>query len=121
MFSRNLNSPIKHDRIFDGHLTWNDLNSKRRKEIGCKEHAKFQPMSDCFFFLGAGNGHVSSSNTELYQACKAATQLANVNVNVNNLLAISKSDFENSGEPRPQAEEVNHLETPLRQRGLLLC
>ena len=38
-----------------------------------------------------------------------------VNVNVNNLLAISKSDFDNSGEPGPQAEGVNHLETPLRQ------
>ena len=30
-----------------------------------------------------------------------------VNVNVNNLLAISKSDFDNSGEPGPQAEGVN--------------
>ena len=39
----------------------------------------------------------------------------NVNVNVNNLLAISESDFDNSGEPGPQAEAVNHLETPLRQ------
>ena len=38
-----------------------------------------------------------------------------VNVNVNNLLAISESDFDNSGEPGPQAEGVNHLETPLRQ------
>ena len=38
-----------------------------------------------------------------------------VNVNVNNLLAISKSDFDNSGEPGPQADEVNHLEIPLRQ------
>ena len=38
-----------------------------------------------------------------------------VNVNVNNLLAISKSDIDNSGEPGPQAEGVNHLETPLRQ------
>ena len=32
-----------------------------------------------------------------------------VNVNVNNLLAISESDFDNSGEPGPQAEGVNHL------------
>ena len=39
----------------------------------------------------------------------------NVYVNVNNLLAISESDFDNSGEPGPQAEGVNHLETPLRQ------
>ena len=38
-----------------------------------------------------------------------------VNVNVNNLLAISKLDFDNSGEPGPQAKVVNHLETPLRQ------
>ena len=38
-----------------------------------------------------------------------------INVNVNNLLAMSESDFDNSGEPGPQAEEVNHLETPLRQ------
>ena len=52
----------------------------------------------------------------------------NVNVNVSNLLAISIYDFDNSGEPGPQAKEVNHLETPLRQlnvqsysRGLLLC
>ena len=37
------------------------------------------------------------------------------NVNVNNLLAISESDFDNSGEPGPQAEGVNHLEAPLRQ------
>ena len=41
--------------------------------------------------------------------------IGNVNVNVNNLLAISESDFDNSGEPGPQAEGVNHLETPLRQ------
>ena len=41
--------------------------------------------------------------------------LANVNVNVNNLIAISESDFDNSGEPGPQAKGVNHLETPLRQ------
>ena len=39
----------------------------------------------------------------------------NVNVNGNNLLAISKLDFDNSGEPGPQAKGVNHLETPLRQ------
>ena len=38
-----------------------------------------------------------------------------VNVNVNNLLAISKLDLDNSGEPGPQAKGVNHLETPLRQ------
>ena len=37
------------------------------------------------------------------------------NVNVNNLLAISDSDFDNSGEAGSQAEAVNHLETPLRQ------
>ena len=37
-----------------------------------------------------------------------------VNVNVNNLLAISIWDFDNSGQPR-QAKGVNHLETPLRQ------
>ena len=37
--------------------------------------------------------------------------VCNVNVNVNNLLAISESDFDNSGEPGPQAEGVNHLET----------
>ena len=41
--------------------------------------------------------------------------VVNVNVNVNNLLAISIQDFDNSGEPGPQAEGVNHLETPLRQ------
>ena len=35
--------------------------------------------------------------------------------NVNNLLSISKSDSDSSGEPGPQAEGVNHLETPLRQ------
>ena len=34
----------------------------------------------------------------------------NVNVNVNNLLAISRLDFDNSGEPGPQAKGVNHLE-----------
>ena len=39
----------------------------------------------------------------------------NVNVNVNNLLAIPKLDFDNSGEPGPHAKGVNHLETPLRQ------
>ena len=44
----------------------------------------------------------------------ACTADVNVNVNVNNLLAISKSDFDNSGEPGTQAEGVNHLETPLR-------
>ena len=37
------------------------------------------------------------------------------NVNVNNLLAISIQDFDNSGEPGPQAKGVNHLETPLGQ------
>ena len=38
--------------------------------------------------------------------------VVNVNVNVNNLLAISRLDFDNSGEPGPQAKGVNHLETP---------
>ena len=38
-----------------------------------------------------------------------------VNVNVSNLLAMSELDFVNSGEPGPQAEGVNHLETALRQ------
>ena len=38
-----------------------------------------------------------------------------LNLNVNNLLAISESDFDNSGEPGPQAEGKNYLETPLRQ------
>ena len=36
-------------------------------------------------------------------------------VNVNNLLAISELGFDKSGEPGPQAEGVNYLETPLRQ------
>ena len=36
-------------------------------------------------------------------------------VNVDNLLAIPESDFDNSGEPGPQAEGVNQLEIPLRQ------
>ena len=36
-----------------------------------------------------------------------------VNVNVNNLVAISIQDFDNSGEPGPQAKGVNHLETPV--------
>ena len=40
---------------------------------------------------------------------------AQVNVNVNTLLAISELDLDNSGEPGPQAKGVNHLETPLRQ------
>ena len=35
--------------------------------------------------------------------------LVHVNVNVHNLLAISESVFDNSGEPGPQAEGVNHL------------
>ena len=39
----------------------------------------------------------------------------NVNVNVHNLLAISESDFNNSGEPGTQAKGVNHPLTPLRQ------
>ena len=39
----------------------------------------------------------------------------NVDANVNVFLAISESDFDNSGEPGPQAKGVNHLETPLRQ------
>ena len=34
---------------------------------------------------------------------------------MNNFLAISTHDFDNSGEPGPQAKAVNHLETPLRQ------
>ena len=50
-------------------------------------------------------------NTYIH-ACAA---LVNVNVNVNNLLAISESDFDNSGERGPQPDGVNHLETPLRQ------
>ena len=37
------------------------------------------------------------------------------NVNIHNFLAISKLDFDNSGEPGPQAKGVNHLETALRQ------
>ena len=36
-------------------------------------------------------------------------------VHVDNLLAISEPDFDNSGEPGPQAQGVNHLESPLRQ------
>ena len=32
-----------------------------------------------------------------------------VNVNVNNLLAMSMQDFDNPGEPGPQAKGVNHL------------
>ena len=47
--------------------------------------------------------------------CLPGELRVNVHVNVNNLLAISKSDFDNSGEAGPQAEGVNHLETPLRQ------
>ena len=46
-----------------------------------------------------------------------ATRVAcvvNLNVNVNNSRAISIYDFDNSGEPGPQAKGVNHLETPLR-------
>ena len=42
-------------------------------------------------------------------------ECTHVHVKVNNLLAISESDFDNSGELGPQAEGVNHLETPLRQ------
>ena len=38
-----------------------------------------------------------------------------VNVNVNNLPAISIQDFDDSGESGPQAGGLNHLETPLRQ------
>ena len=38
-----------------------------------------------------------------------------VNVNTSNFLAISEYDFDNSGEPGPQAKGVNHLKTPLRQ------
>ena len=38
-----------------------------------------------------------------------------VNVNAINLLAMSESDFDSSGDPGPQAKGVNHLETPLRQ------
>ena len=36
-----------------------------------------------------------------------------VNVNVNILRATSESDFDDSGDPGPQAEGINHLETPL--------
>ena len=59
--------------------------------------------------------------------CHPSHWLTHVNVNnVNNLLAISESDFDNSGEPGPQAEGVNHLETPPQttahnSQGLLLC
>ena len=47
-----------------------------------------------------------------------AQLLVYVNANVNSLLAISESDFDNSGEPGPQDEGLgkpNHLETSLRQ------
>ena len=37
------------------------------------------------------------------------------NVNENNILAMSEQDFDNSGEPGPQAKGVNHVETPHRQ------
>ena len=54
--------------------------------------------------------------TGFYEVLAVAQALVgHVNVNVNNLLAISISDFDNSGEPGPQAKGVNHLETPLRQ------
>ena len=43
-----------------------------------------------------------------------STAIVNVNVNVNNLLAIFESDFDNSGEPGPQAEGVNHLRRRFR-------
>ena len=38
-----------------------------------------------------------------------------VTVNVDDLLAISTWEFDNSGRPEPQSKGVNHLETPLRQ------
>ena len=34
---------------------------------------------------------------------------------VNNSLAIFKQDFDSSGEPGPQAKEIKHLKSPLRQ------
>ena len=40
----------------------------------------------------------------------SGTEARMCNVNVNNLLAISKSDFDNSGEPGPQAECVHATE-----------
>ena len=42
-------------------------------------------------------------------------RLCKCKVNVTILLAISESDCDNSGEPGPQAEGVNHLDTPLKQ------
>ena len=53
--------------------------------------------------MGTGPGHPLATGHRVY------------NVNVNNLLAISRLDFDNSGEPGPQAKGVTHLETPLRQ------
>ena len=53
--------------------------------------------------------------------------VVNINLNVNSLLAISKSNLNHSGEPGPQAQGVNHLETPFSQttasnsQGVLLC
>ena len=39
----------------------------------------------------------------------------NVNVHVNNFLAISKSDFDNSGEPGPQADVRGYRTSPAQQ------
>ena len=46
--------------------------------------------------MGTGPGHPLATGHRVY------------NVNVNNLLAISRLDFDNSGEPGPQAKGVNH-------------
>ena len=42
-------------------------------------------------------------------------EVENVNVNIDDLRAVSDSDCDNSGELGPLAKGVNHLETPLRQ------
>ena len=67
--------------------------------------------------LAGGCNSAAGGNAEpgLRQRSLASHHSVNVNVNVSNLLAISESDFDNSGDPGPQAEGVNHLETPLRQ------
>ena len=74
-------------------------------------------MFPCAIVPHAGVFAVAGENAENKFVCSlfSAVTVLHVHVNVNNLLATSKSDFDNSGEPGPQAKGVNHLETPLRQ------
>ena len=100
---------------------WNTTRDLGKRESVCILFPNLQDMlPETLYYHDGAQGIAVRGSARSVLCCGLVAVLppphhVNVNVNVNNLLAISKSDFDNSGEPGPQAKGVNHLETPLRQ------